>query len=56
MAEGHQSPSTSDHPNLSTNETKTTIHSKKIEHQKENPLYVEPQPKCYIGSGNNPEL
>lgn len=56
MAEGHRSPSTSDHPNISTNETKTIIHTKKNDSQKENTLYIEPQPKCYIGLGNNPEL
>jgi hypothetical protein len=56
MAEGHQSPLTSDPPNISNNERKTPVHSKKIESQKENPLYVEPLPKCYIGAGNNPEL
>jgi hypothetical protein len=53
MAEGHQSPETSDHPNVSTstNETKTSTHSKR-----ENTLYIEPLPKCYIGVGNNTEL
>lgn len=56
MAEEHQSPSTSDQPNVSVVETKTSNHSKKHELQKENTLYSEPQPKCYIGSGNNSEL
>jgi len=56
MAEEHQSTATSDHPNLPTNETKTSNYPKKSELQKENTLYIEPIPKCYIGSGNNPEL
>ncbi|CAF0987330.1 unnamed protein product [Rotaria sordida] len=56
MAEENQSPSTSDHPNVPSTETKTSNHSKKNELQKENTLYTEPQPKCYIGVGNNSEL
>jgi len=57
MAEEHQSPSIPDHPiNISTNQTKSSSHSKKNETQRENTLYIEPQPKCYIGVGNNPEL
>ncbi|CAF3861252.1 unnamed protein product [Rotaria magnacalcarata] len=56
MTEEHHSPSTSDHPNVSLPETKTSNHSKKSEFQKENTLYSEPQPKCYIGAGNNAEL
>jgi hypothetical protein len=54
--ERRQSPSTVDHSNVSTNETKTPIHAKKNDSPKDNPLYTEPQPKCYIGLGNNPEL
>ena len=47
MAEGHQSPSTTtDHQIITVNEIKTT---KKNDSQKENSLYVEPLPKCYIG-------
>jgi len=49
MAEEHHSPS--DHQNISNNETKSTNHNKKNDS-----LYVEPLPKCYIGIGNNPEL
>ncbi len=56
MAEEHQSPSTSDHVNISPIETKTSSHTKKGDSQKENPLYTEPVPKCYIGQGNNSEL
>ncbi|CAF3848799.1 unnamed protein product [Rotaria sp. Silwood1] len=56
MAEEHQSLSTSDHPNVSSIEIKTSNHTKKTELQKENTLYTEPQPKCYIGAGNNAEL
>jgi hypothetical protein len=58
MAEEHQSPSTSDHPNIntSTTETKTSNQAKKNDTQKENSLYTEPLPKCYIGQGNNSEL
>jgi hypothetical protein len=57
MGEEHQSTLTSDHPYLATIETKTTNnHSKKSDSQKENPLYSEPVPKCYIGNGNNSEL
>jgi len=56
MSEEHQSSSTSDqinHQLISTNETKN---SKKLDNQKENSLYTEPVPKCYIGQGNNSEL
>ena len=55
MAEGHRSPSTIDHlPNPpNPNENKPM---KKNDSPKDNPLYVEPSPKCYIGIGNNPEL
>jgi hypothetical protein len=57
MAEEHQSPSIPDHPtSISTNQIKSSTHSKKNETQRENTLYIEPQPKCYIGVGNNPEL
>ena len=56
MGEEHQSALISDHPYVSTVETKSTNHSKKLDIQKENPLYTEPVPKCYIGNGNNSEL
>jgi len=56
MTEEHQSPSIPDHPIISTNQTKLSTNSKKNDSQRENPLYIEPQPKCYIGVGNNPEL
>ena len=39
-----------------TTTTTTTGQLKRNESQKENSLYVEPIPKCYIGNGNNPEL
>jgi hypothetical protein len=51
MAEGHHSPSIIDHQNLPNNEIKSTNQTKKNDS-----LYVEPLPKCYIGIGNNPEL
>ena len=58
MAEGHHSPSTTtDHQNITVNETKPNNNqNKKNDSQKENSLYIEPLPKCYIGIGNNPEL
>jgi len=56
MAEENQSASIPDHPSISTNQTKSSNHSKKNDSQRENTLYIEPQPKCYIGIGNNPEL
>ncbi len=56
MSEEQQSPSTSDHVNISPIETKTSNHIKKNDSQKENPLYSEPVSKCYIGQGNNSEL
>jgi hypothetical protein len=31
-------------------------HFKKPEVQRENSLYPDPTPKCYIGNGNNAEL
>lgn len=37
-------------------ETKVLNHFKKSDFQKENTLYPDPSPKCYIGNGNNSEL
>jgi hypothetical protein len=37
-------------------ERKVINHFKKNEGQKENGLYSDPIPKCYIGNGNNSEL
>ena len=56
MPEETQSPTTSDPPNISNNEIKTSNPSKKHELQKENTLYIEPLPKFYLGVGNNSEL
>ncbi|CAF0881042.1 unnamed protein product [Adineta steineri] len=57
MADEHQSTSASDHPNvLTTTDNKTSNSIKKSEPHRENTLYTEPIPKCYIGVGNNPEL
>jgi hypothetical protein len=47
---------------MSEEDSTTTIdkqvinHFKKNDVQRENPLYPDPTPKCYIGNGNNSEL
>ena len=55
--EHHQSASISDqHANICNQDKKSSNILKKNESKKENSLYCEPSPKCYIGQGNNSEL
>jgi hypothetical protein len=45
-----------DSSNVTSIEPRVINHFKKNEIHKENSLYPDPTPKCYIGSGNNSEL
>jgi hypothetical protein len=56
MTEESLPPITTEPPSVVSAETRVINHFKKAEVHKENSLYPDPTPKCYIGNGNNSEL